>query len=286
MYEKYTKKVFLSMSLHNKIKEIRKLFNFSQADIAEFIEVSQKDISLIENGKKEFIPNKYIDFFLKQGIDLNTLYDNSKEVSFVKTKSSENVLKENEDKNEDILTTQPKVPKSDAIEMEETPVITNGNGNKKVGVQKYPLLSDQFKDYQVVPLYNIEATAGLVPLFSDTKKQTPIDYLQIPNLPPCDGAVHVTGDSMYPILKSGDIVLYKQINDIINNIFWGEMYLISVAADDEEFITLKYIQKSEQGSEYVKLVSQNQHHQPRDIKIDRIRALAFVKASVRMNSMG
>jgi hypothetical protein len=62
------------------------------------------------------------------------------------------------------------------------------------------------------------------------------------------------------------------------------MYLISIDVDGEEYITVKFIQKSEQEGS-IKLVSQNQHHQPRDIEISRIKALAFIKASIRMNAM-
>jgi phage repressor protein C with HTH and peptisase S24 domain len=139
---------------------------------------------------------------------------------------------------------------------------------------------------QEIPLYNIEAAAGLVELFQNHSDNNPIDTLRIPNLPKCDGAVFVTGDSMYPLLKSGDIVAYKQINDFNNEIFWGEMYLISVEVAGEEFISVKYIQKSDKGEEYIKLVSQNQHHQPKDVHLNKVRAMALVKASVRINSMG
>ncbi|MEC3906515.1 S24 family peptidase [Tamlana sp. 2201CG12-4] len=138
---------------------------------------------------------------------------------------------------------------------------------------------------QAIPLYDIEAVAGLVPLFNDTETKTPIDFIKIPYLPKCDGAIKVTGDSMYPLLKSGDIIMYKQIYDIGNDIFWGEMYLLSVSTEDEEYITVKYIQRSEKGENWVKLVSQNQHHQDRHISRDRIKALALVKASIRINSM-
>ena len=80
---------------------------------------------------------------------------------------------------------------------------------------------------QSVPLYSIEATAGLVPLFEQQSSHTPMNYIHIPNLPKCDGAIYVAGDSMYPLLKSGDIVLYKQLHDL-NDIFWGDMYLLSI----------------------------------------------------------
>lgn len=150
----------------------------------------------------------------------------------------------------------------------------------------FKLKTDHEISKQEVPLYNIEAVAGLVELFQSHGDANPVGVLTIPNLPKCDGAVFVTGDSMYPLLKSGDIVAYKQIYDFSNEIFWGEMYLISIEIAGEEFISVKYIQKSEKGDDYIKLVSQNQHHQPKDINISTIRAMAIVKASVRINSMG
>jgi phage repressor protein C with HTH and peptisase S24 domain len=136
---------------------------------------------------------------------------------------------------------------------------------------------------QSVPLYSIEATAGLVPLFEQQEQHSPINYIHIPNLPKCDGAVYVAGDSMYPLLKSGDIVLYKQLHDL-EDIFWGDMYLLSLDLDGEEYVTVKYVQRSERVG-YIRLVSQNQHHADKDIEMSRIRAIALVKASIRMNTM-
>ena len=143
--------------------------------------------------------------------------------------------------------------------------------------------TDNSLPLQSVPLYSIEGTAGLVPLFTEQPDNKPINYIHIPNLPKCDGAIYIVGDSMYPLLKSGDIVLYKQLNDVAD-IFWGDMYLLSIDMDGEEYVTVKYIQKSEREG-YVKLVSQNPHHADKDVELSRIRALALVKASIRMNSM-
>ena len=143
--------------------------------------------------------------------------------------------------------------------------------------------SEMAMPLQSVPLYSIEATAGLVPLFEQQEAHNPINYIHIPNLPKCDGAVYVVGDSMYPLLKSGDIVLYKQLHTL-EDVFWGDMYLLSIDLDGEEYVTVKYVQRSERDG-YVRLVSQNQHHADKDIEISRIRAIALVKASIRMNSM-
>jgi phage repressor protein C with HTH and peptisase S24 domain len=136
---------------------------------------------------------------------------------------------------------------------------------------------------QSVPLYSVEATAGLVPLFEQREQYNPINYIHIPNLPKCDGAIYVVGDSMYPLLKSGDIVLYKQLHSL-EDIFWGDMYLLSIDLDGEEYITVKYVQRSDKEG-CIRLVSQNQHHADKDIEMSRVRAIALVKASIRMNAM-
>ena len=155
--------------------------------------------------------------------------------------------------------------------------------NASPDLTAYMHRTDNSVPLQSIPLYSIEGTAGLVPLFADRTEAKPINYIHIPNLPKCDGAIYVVGDSMYPLLKSGDIVLYKQLNNL-EDIFWGDMYLLSIDIDGEEYITVKYIQKSDRPG-YVKLVSQNPHHADKEVETRRIRAIALVKASIRMNSM-
>ncbi|AWH84394.1 peptidase S24 [Flavobacterium album] len=158
-------------------------------------------------------------------------------------------------------------------------------GEDGTSIKTYRLKTDTAVESQQIPLYDLEAVAGLVPIFSSNSAQKPIDHISIPHLPKCDGAVYVTGDSMYPLLKSGDIVMYKEIHDIQNGIFWGEMYLLGIdMGSGEEYITVKYIQRSEYPG-CVKLVSENKHHQAKDVEMDKIRALALVKASIRVNAM-
>lgn len=169
--------------------------------------------------------------------------------------------------------------------------LVTGNGDMLIAdssdiepSKTFTLRTDRALCAQEVPLYDIAATAGLSSLFFDSSQQIPIDTIKIPNVPRCDGAIYVTGDSMYPLLKAGDIILYKQIQDIRNNIFWGEIYLISFDMDGDEFIAVKYIQKSED-KECIKLVSQNPHHSPVDIHLSCVRAMAMVKASIRFNTI-
>ncbi|MCR5861124.1 S24 family peptidase [Flavobacterium sp. J372] len=150
-------------------------------------------------------------------------------------------------------------------------------------IRTFKLKTDTTVESQKIPLYDLEAVAGLVPIFSNANQQ-PVDHISIPHLPKCDGAVYVTGDSMYPILKSGDIVLYKEVNDIATQIFWGEMYLLSVDMGGDEYVTVKYVHRSDENGS-IKLVSENKRHQDKDVPMDSVRAMALVKASVRMNAM-
>lgn len=148
----------------------------------------------------------------------------------------------------------------------------------------YKLKTDPNRNNQGIPLYNLEASTSLVSLFGNQSKE-PKDYLQIPNLPKCDGALTVTGDSMYPLLKSGDLIIYRKVELEISNILFGEMYLIAIDLSGDEYVSVKWIHPSDKGDEYIKLVSENKHHQPKDVSLKKVLALALVKASVRINAM-
>ncbi len=139
------------------------------------------------------------------------------------------------------------------------------------------------RDVQSVPYYNITATASIVEAFTGEAPEIPMEHISIPNLPKCDGALNITGDSMYPLLKSGDIVMYRNVNDV-SNIIWGEMYLMYLNCHGDEFFFCKYIHKAEKEG-FVKLVSQNKHHEAKEFPISCIKQLAIVKASIRINSV-
>ncbi|MBT0573695.1 peptidase S24 [Riemerella anatipestifer] len=188
----------------------------------------------------------------------------------------ENILREYTEINPEWLLTGRGSMLKGAHENKDSGIIIH-RGNRKT--------RDAIHETQDVPLYDIEATAGLQSLFKSGKTANILDNIRIPNIPSCDGAISITGDSMYPLLKSGDIVMYKEIPVDLQSIFFGEMYLLGVMVDEfEEMITVKYVQKSDLEG-HVKLVSQNQHHQPKDVPLNRITAMAMVKVSIRKNTM-
>ncbi|MEN8119212.1 MAG: helix-turn-helix transcriptional regulator [Bacteroidota bacterium] len=67
----------IELNIHTRLKEARKLLNLNQLNIAEDLNIHQKTVSEIENGKLLNIPNKYIYYFFKKGVSLEWIYDHS-----------------------------------------------------------------------------------------------------------------------------------------------------------------------------------------------------------------
>jgi len=147
-----------------------------------------------------------------------------------------------------------------------------------------PKYTERRIENEIISLYDIDAAANLKTLLVE-REQHILGKIMIPNAPKCDGALYVRGDSMYPLLKSGDIVAYKEIPLEQQNIFWGEMYIVDMDVNGDDYLAVKYVQHSEKGNGWIKLVSENPKHEPQDFPLSCIRALALVKLSIRMNTI-
>ncbi|MBQ7212272.1 MAG: helix-turn-helix transcriptional regulator [Muribaculaceae bacterium] len=138
------------------------------------------------------------------------------------------------------------------------------------------------KEVSVIPLFPdwVAATAGFEVQSDDL---VPDSHIILPNMPKCDGAILVRGDSMYPILKAGDYVCFKMLPSEIGAIAFGDMYIIDYELGGDEMVSVKYIDKSERGDDYIKLVSYNPHFSPVDIPLTNVRKIARVKISIRLH---
>lgn len=134
-----------------------------------------------------------------------------------------------------------------------------------------------------IPVYNLTATAGLVGVFQDQNIK-PVEFISIPDLPRVDGAIYVRGDSMDPLIKSGDIVVFKKVELSLDNIIWGQIYLLSYTFNQDDYTVIKYIKKSKREG-YIQLVSANPLFDPQDIPSSSITALALVKASITFHTI-
>lgn len=133
------------------------------------------------------------------------------------------------------------------------------------------------------PLFDLDATKGCLGSILAGSKPS-IDYVSFPGLPQCDGAVYMRGDSMYPLLRAGDILIYKTLNNL-NSLIRGDMYLLSFTLNGDEYTTVKYLDRSEQHPDRLVLSSHNPNHSPIEIAQEDVTAIALVKASIRSHSM-
>ena len=239
-----------------------------------------------DTGISEDNLQKFLHF--AQDISLTWLITGEGEI--LKTKSTEIIDKINVNDFVNDFVEKRKVQKSSTntrSSFPKTPApIKDEDGNESILItQRFPLRTDHPVELQRIPLYDFDATAGMVGLFSENNVQYPINYLSIPDLPHVDGAIFVRGDSMYPLLKSGDIVVYKAVNSLYN-IMWGEMYIVDCDLDGDDYTAVKFLNKVEGDDSQALLGSHNPHHAPKAIPLSAIRALAIVKASIRYNVMG
>lgn len=151
----------------------------------------------------------------------------------------------------------------------------------KGDITNTPTKKERISSGNSLKLYDINKADSLNSLFQTDKNI--IGEISIPNIPACDGAIYITGESMYPLLKSGDIIAFKKLTPPYN-IIYGEMYLIEININGEQYVTVCYIKKSEQEG-YCKLVCYNPSYDIKEILIASIETLAIIKISIRQNTM-
>jgi transcriptional regulator with XRE-family HTH domain len=153
-------------------------------------------------------------------------------------------------------------------------VIAAESSNKRSGKQTAPVAG--------IPVYNLDKLHGLYNLLRRTRRPRAEGFISIPGMPRCDGAVRITGESMCPLLHSGDLVLYRRINGP-SEIFWGEMYLLSIRTAADERIAVYYLRRSKNEGMAI-LSGENPRFSDTEIELSNINALALVKSTVRFNT--
>lgn len=137
--------------------------------------------------------------------------------------------------------------------------------------------------FQRIPLYSSSDSPSLDELLASGITKPESECIYIPRLSKCDGAMYVTTDAMLPVLRSGDIVIYKRIQST-GDILWGEMYLLSAVIGGEQYTLLRYLRQADRNG-YVRLSGSNPSYADRDIEASSITSLAMVKATIRIQSM-
>ncbi len=148
----------------------------------------------------------------------------------------------------------------------------------------FQLQTDHATGAQRIPLFDITGTCGLMSIFDDASV-VPSDYLSVPDLPAVDGAIYVRGDSMSPVIKSGDIIIFKKVELDDTSILWGQIYLLSFAIQGDSYTVVKYVKQSDRPG-YIRLISANEFYDPQEIRAESITCMAIVKASITFHTIG
>ncbi|CVK15787.1 MAG: LexA family transcriptional regulator [Apibacter sp.] len=167
----------------------------------------------------------------------------------------------------------------------EGPMIKRYISDKDIplSVREHPAFKLQEKNNFTIPVYNLDTNGGLKNIVHSKSKDTFIsEFIKIPNLSDCDGAIYIKGESMFPLLKNGDMVIFK--NASTENLFWGELYIIEIALTPYSNHTfVRHIQKSSLGKDHIKLVSANPMYESKDVSLNTINAIGIIRASIRFH---
>lgn len=104
-------------------------------------------------------------------------------------------------------------------------------------------------DSKSLPLLPVSAIAGLGSGELQVKETDIEQWYRLPDFPSADFLISISGDSMLPTYKSGDIAICKRIIHIYN-IVWGRLYVIYsndmgalfkriYPADNDEYLILR-----------------------------------------------
>lgn len=264
--------LFIKMDIIKKINEIA--VNYFEDNNSKFAAALGTNEANIRNYRSKIVPK--VDFIVKLCNDLDIsfewMFNDSGEMKKVKKEAGVSLVYP-------IITgTNPAITEVYPPATAATyPPATAGTHQPTIGI------SNKLQHQQGIPLYEMNPAGNLLDFFNQPPNI--IDHIYIPKLPKSDGALYILGESMYPVLKSGDIVIYKRVNNLSEGIYYGEMYLLSINIDGDDATILRYVHHSEKGEDYIKLIGHNTAHAPKDIRMEYVKAMALIKASIRINTM-
>lgn len=128
---------------------------------------------------------------------------------------------------------------------------------------------------KTLPLIPELAKAGSLIGFQDYTNE-PYPRFIVPGFQDCDMLIQVSGDSMFPLFTSGDIVAIKRITDM-EFIKWGSTYIV----EHVDGAIIKIL-KEDKDQNFIILESANKNRFP-DMRVKRkqIKGLSLVKGKVQ-----
>ncbi|MCM1033378.1 MAG: hypothetical protein NC405_06425 [Odoribacter sp.] len=129
-------------------------------------------------------------------------------------------------------------------------------------------------------LYDIDATAGALPMDRLLASDRIVGYIDIPNIDPSLPVVRVSGDSMEPKLQNGSWMSIREIHDT-SIIMWGQIYLVVL----EDYRMVKYLRRHPSNPDMVILHSANPAYDDIEIPRSSICKLFLVETVINFSSI-
>lgn len=117
----------------------------------------------------------------------------------------------------------------------------------KLTGENYPFVDLGISDYPPqgsgkpvgVPYFDVEASAHITDM-ANQEHPNPEFYVDFQPFNDCSAYLPIFGESMFPMIRSGDVVAVKQITNL-NVIQWGEPYLVVTNGESNDLRTVKLV---------------------------------------------
>lgn len=130
------------------------------------------------------------------------------------------------------------------------------------------------------PVYDIDATAGVVPISNMFAEDRIIGHLDVPKINPGCPVVRVSGDSMFPTIPDGSYISIREIHDA-SIILWGAIYLVQL----EDYRMVKSLRRHPSDPALVVLHSENPEYDDIEIPRKSIQKLFLVENVINLKSI-
>ena len=128
------------------------------------------------------------------------------------------------------------------------------------------------------PVYDIDVTAGSASremIFADDRI---IGHINVPGISLDSRIVRVSGDSMQPVINSGDYIAVREIRDL-SVIYWGQIYVVVL----DDYRMVKYLSKHLDCDKVI-LRSENPMYDDMELPRSAIRKLFFVDNIIHIDT--
>lgn len=103
------------------------------------------------------------------------------------------------------------------------------------------MLNDVAPSGSTVPVYEVDFNGGFVERYNDSVIEQ-CGSIDLPHYNKATCVVGVTGDSMHPLISSGDQIILREMPVVMDSILFGGIYAI---VTDNDLRTVKRIRKSD-----------------------------------------